>query len=234
MNPLAVADTLTVAVATNFYPTLKTLTRDYNPNVNLRLVPGSSGKLFAQIKNGAPYDIFLSADRQRPETLEQEGLGVAGSRFTYVYGQLAIWHPGIHRSNVQSLLIDEKGGFVAIANPKFAPYGQAAKEILNAMGVWPFLKTRLSRGENVAQAYQFVDSGQAKIGLVAYAQLLSVSSVRTEDYTLLPTHRHQPIEQQALLINDNASTRAFVAFLKHPQTIKQLQDSGYGVPYAHK
>ncbi|MEM7282030.1 MAG: molybdate ABC transporter substrate-binding protein, partial [Pseudomonadota bacterium] len=224
-------ETLRVAVAANFYPTLENLIVDYEHRGDVQLVSGSSGKLFAQISNGAPFHVFLSADRLRPTRLEQEDLAVANTRFTYALGQLVLWHPNLKTSAVQSALLHEEGGFIAIANPKFAPYGEAAEEILRNMGIWPMIQNRISRGESVAQTYQFVASGQASLGFVAHAQVLAVGATQ-ENYVLFRPNQYHPIEQQGVLVKDTTPARRFIEFLTSPETQSKLSSYGYGVANA--
>ena len=194
------------------------------------LIFGATGKHYAQITHGAPFDGFLAADRDRPERLESEGRAVAGSRFTYAMGRLALWSP--EGDNTADGKILQEGSFrrLAIANPELAPYGLAAKETLQKLGLWESVSGSLVRGENIAQAFQFTYSGNADLGLVAFSQLHAARNKRRGDWWLVPASMHSPIEQQAVLINDNQSARDFLAFMRSPAALEIIRSHGYGVP----
>jgi molybdate transport system substrate-binding protein len=163
------AQEIRIAVASNFHRTMVDLIERYEARDGHRavVIPGSSGKHYAQILNGAPFDVFFSADARRPELLEEQGRAVPGSRYTYALGRLVLW-------SVRSDLVDSGGTVLghgsfrhlAIANERLAPYGAAAKDLLMARGLWERLASRIVRGENVAQAFQFVASGNAELGLI--------------------------------------------------------------------
>ena len=224
-----------VAVASNFSGTAAKIVSVFSlqSGYQVILIPGSTGKHYAQILHGAPFDVFLAADRRRPQLLDENGLAVAGSRFTYAVGQLAFWAPetdfGIDSDvssdklalvTVRTHLLDSNYRFLAIANPALAPYGRAARESLEKMGLWEKLSKRMVRGENISQAYHFVSSGNAQIGLVAYSQLLGRQNKHALDYILLPQDSYSPIEQQAILIQDSPAASAFMNFLKSPECLE--------------
>ena len=177
----AVADELKVAVASNFYPTMKVIAKLYELKTagssghhKVILIPGSSGKHYAQIMNGAPFDIFFSADIERARLLEQEGIVVAGTRFTYALGKLILWSSIDNYVDSKGEVLNKKDfRYLAIANPKLAPYGKSAEEALRSLKLWTNLKERLVQGENIAQTFQFVSSGNAKLGFVAYSQIMN-------------------------------------------------------------
>ena len=199
-----VAGLLRVAVASNFAPAARALAADFERQAGgqpVQLVVGSTGRQFAQIVHGAPFDLFLAADRRRPERLEQEGRVVPGSCFTYALGRIVLWSP-------QPDLVDDEGAVLraghirhlAIANPRLAPYGRAAQQVLRRLGLMEQLQPRLVQGENVAQAYQFVKTGNAALGFVAYAQ---VHRTAGQDGSLwaVPQSLCDPIEQQAVQLS---------------------------------
>ncbi len=228
----AAAERVRVAVASNFVTTAETLAEHFaeGSEHEVALSPGSTGKHYAQIRHGAPYDIFLAADRERPERLENEGLAANGSRFTYAVGRLVLW-------SRQEALVDPEGrvlagdGFrhLAIANPDLAPYGSAARTALTRLGYWDQLSTRLVRGENVGQALQFVASGNAEIGLVARAQLRQWGDRGGSSWPV-PADLHPPIEQQVVLLSDSSGARAFLDYLRTDEARQIIHDAGYDLP----
>lgn len=227
------ADTINIAVASNFADPIKELTARYTARSGQRinLVFGSTGKHYAQIRNGAPFAAFFAADAHRPELLEQEGVAVPGSRFTYALGRIVLWSP-------QAGLVDSQGKVLegqafrhlAIANPRLAPYGLAARQVLQALGLWQRLNERLVQGENIGQAYQFVESGNAELGFLAWSQVQGPNVPATGSLWLVPQQLYQPIEQQAVLLRDTAAGRALLRFLRSPQALKIIADHGYAVP----
>ena len=181
---------------------------------------GSTGKHYAQIVHGAPFEVFLAADTERPERLERSGHAVAGTRFTYALGRLALWSADPERV-VDGAALLERGDFrrLAIANPALAPYGRAARETLEARGAWQAAEPRLVTAENVAQAYQFVASGNAEVGLVAGPLLLQDEAGPRGSWWLVPETLHAPIAQQALLLREHPGGRAFLAYLPNLKTV---------------
>jgi molybdate transport system substrate-binding protein len=192
---------------------------------------GSSGQFYAQIANGAPFEVFLSADRERPEKAEADGLAVAGSRFTYAVGRLVLFSktPG---------LVDAKGAVlkagkfnkIAIADPKTAPYGVAAVETMKKLVVYERLAPKLVQGTSITQAYQFVDTGAAELGFVALSQVIAVKG---GSRWIVPAADHTPIDQQAALLKTgagNAAATAFMAFLKGAEAKAIVRKYGYEAP----
>ena len=178
----AVADELKVAVASNFYPTMKLIAKHFELRTagssgqhhKVILIPGSSGKHYAQIINGAPFDVFFSADIDRARLLEQEGRAIAGTRFTYALGKLILWSSIDNYVDSKGEVLNKKDfRYLAIANPKLAPYGKSAEEALRSLKLWTNLKKRLVQGENIAQTFQFISTGNAKLGFVAYSQIMN-------------------------------------------------------------
>lgn len=224
---------LRVAVASNFAAPMQMLATRFEAASQHRLIliPGSTGKLYAQIGNGAPFDLFFAADAVRPALLEKNGDAIPGTRFAYALGRLVLWSPNED-------YVDRDGGvlergdyrFLAIANPRLAPYGAAAREVLVARELWDELSTRVVRGENVAQAFQFVASGNAELGFVARAQLARLDPNEAGSRWDVPPSLHSPITQQAVLLRDSRAAREFIQFVKSPDTQSLLADFGYDSP----
>jgi len=214
---------LRVAVASNFASTAHALVQQYSSisKDSITLLVGSTGKHTSQIQHGLRVDVFMAADSIRPELLERSGIAVDGSRFTYAIGRLALW-------SKDSSLVDGNGDILkspnfnhlAIANPKTAPYGMAAKQVLSKLGLAP----DLVYGESVGQAFQFAASGSADLALVAYSQ---VKDLEIGSYWLVPAHLHQAIQQQAVLVRDSSSARRFINFLKSEVALKFIESHGY-------
>jgi molybdate transport system substrate-binding protein len=221
---------LNVAVASNFAPTLEVIAARFEDRTGLTvtLSPGSTGKHYAQIVHGAPFDLFLAADADRPQRLEAEGLAVSGSRFTYAIGQLVLWSPDPD-------VVDELGAvlatgefrYLALANPDLAPYGSAAREVLAALGLWSALESRMVRGENVTQAFQFVRSGNAQLGFVALSQLRQGGSEFGGSRWRIPRALYRPIDQQAVLLRESSAGRAFLAFMRSEEALQLITEYGY-------
>jgi len=227
------ADTLTVAVAANFAETLEVLARDFEQQSvhRLRLVRGSSGRHFAQIVNGAPFELYFSADAARPAELRARLDLRADSLRTYAQGRLVLWGPQAG-SEAQIRARLEAGQFdrLALANPRLAPYGQAAVETLDSLGLAALLTSRATdivRGESVAQAYQFVATANAALGFVAYSQ---VKHHNNSEFWLVPEVLHEPIVQQLLVVRDTPAVRQFLAYLESPRARRLILEAGYGVP----
>lgn len=237
MYPAAsVAEEVRVAVAANFLATLNTIATNFEQDRGYTAVvsSGSSGKLYAQIKNGAPFDVFFSADVMRPKLLEEEGFAVSGSRFTYAVGRLTLWHPGsvAIEGNEQSVLLSHDVRHVAIANPKTAPYGAAAKEALQALGLWEQVQDRLVRGENIGQTFHFVFSRNAQLGFVALSQVLGPKVDGAGSRWDVPTHLYAPIRQQAVLLRSGQrqeAARAFLDYVKSVRSRNVIERFGYGL-----
>lgn len=228
----ALADTLRVAVASNFAEAIASLTDRFEIKTghSVTVSLGSTGKQYAQIVNGAPFDLFLAADVERPRRLEDEGRAVPGTRFTYAIGELVIWAPGRERLDLPSVLTSPAIRRIAIANPRLAPYGRAARESLEALGLWEAVRPRLVRGENIAQAFQFVYSGNADVGLIANAQLVAHARNAPGSRWPVPSELHGPIEQQGVLLRNTPAGRAFVDFLRSDAGRAAIRKAGYRVP----
>ncbi|SDD21916.1 molybdate transport system substrate-binding protein [Kordiimonas lacus] len=222
-----------VAVATNFTHAARALTTAFERETGhrVRFSFGATGQLYAQISQGAPFDAFLAADQVRPQRAEVEGLAVRGSRFTYAMGALVLYG-GNKRPVQEGTLATTAPDRLAIANPATAPYGAAALETLAAMGLLETYQERLVRGTNVAQAYQFIATGNAELGFVALAQVFDQAPT---DYWLVPATLHRPIAQDAVLLTrgeTNDAARAFLTFLQGPEARAIISRMGYHLPTA--
>ena len=234
----AIADEIKIAVASNFYPTMKELVKHFesitlnsDTTNNIVLISGSSGKHYAQILNGAPFDLFFSADKLRPNMLEKEDVFNNQSRFTYALGKLALWSSfNEYVDSDGQVLYTNDFRFLAIANPKIAPYGVASKETLTSMNLWQDMEEKLVRGENIAQTFQFAKSGNAKLGFVSYSQILSLNSSSEGSYWLVPQSMYQPIEQQAILLKDSSLGKDFLSFIKSDEALDIIKRNGYDLP----
>lgn len=223
---------VTAAVAANFTATMEKLTPLFAQQTGhtVRASYGSTGKLYAQIRHGAPFDVFLAADQARPERLEQEGDGVAATRFTYARGRLVLWsREDKIFSDPESFLASTSGPRIAIGNPRTAPYGMAAMEVLDHLTLSETVRPRLVSGDSIAQTFQFVATGNAGAGFVALAQVRAWNQTGGTAW-LVPESLHSPIIQQAQLLThgeDNAAAAAFLAFLKSKEARAIIEKDGY-------
>lgn len=233
--PVAAAgeDYVTVAVASNFAAAARDIAAQFSDlsDHRVRITTASTGKLYAQIVNGAPFDALLAADAERPRRLETEGAGVPGSRFTYALGTLVLWSRQV--DDCRAALQDADGGRIAIANPETAPYGAAAKSFLQQSGQWERLRDRLVIGENIAQTLQFAASGNAQLGFIAASQLQAPSLPDASCSWPVPDSMHAPIDQQAILLQRGAESegaKAFLAFLRGDAGRAIIRRHGYSLP----
>ncbi|OHX18873.1 molybdate ABC transporter substrate-binding protein [Chromobacterium sphagni] len=226
LSPLALADTVNVAVASNFQQTLDKIAAAFKAATGheVKASAGASGKLAAQIRQGAPFDVFLSADNERPTELARAGVGLPSSQFTYAYGQLALWSKKRGDAGEAAL---RQGNFnkLAVANPATAPYGRAAMETLAALKLEAAVQAKLLTGDNIGQTMQFAEVGGADFAFVAYSQLLE-QGIR-DHYWLVPEKLHQPIRQDALLIKAGPAANALMAFLKGERARALMAQAGY-------
>lgn len=232
----AAAEEVRVAVAANFLAALNEIVINFEQDTGHTAVvsSGSSGKLYAQIQNGAPFDVFFSADVKRPKLMEEEGLAVRGSRLTYAVGRLTLWSADSDLVNEDGKAVLSNGVFahLAIANPKTAPYGAAARDTLQALGLWNHMKNRLVQGENIGQTFQFVFSKNAELGFVALSQVLDPKIDGAGSRWDVPQDLHDPLRQQAVLLTNgqgNNAARAFLEYVKGPKARKIIQRFGYGI-----
>ncbi|HEY0960774.1 MAG TPA: molybdate ABC transporter substrate-binding protein [Pseudomonadales bacterium] len=225
------ADVVRVAVASNFTPVLESLAPlfEQTSGHTLSIISGATGNHYAQIRNGAPFDVFLAADDERPRLLEEEGRAIAGSRFTYALGRLALWSADARRVDSDGAVL-QRGEFarLALANPKLAPYGVAAQEVLTALGLWQHLQRRIVLGDNIAQTLQFVQTGNAELGFIALSQLADVDNAGS--YWEVPPALYSPIVQQGVLLKDSAQARAFIDFIASEAIRERIRAAGYGLP----
>lgn len=232
VNGQSTAGEIHVAVASNFTNAIKGITKRFEAKTGnkVTLIFGSTGKHYAQIKNGAPFDAFFAADIHRPELLENEGLALSGSRFTYAVGKVVLWSPKAGYVGPQGkVLVQKDFRHLAIANPKLAPYGKAAREVLQACGTWNELSGRLVYGENISQTYQFVKSGNAELGFVAYSQIKRPGQPIEGSLWEVPQTLYTPIEQQAVLLEESEVARAFMIFVRSEEVREIIRGYGYGV-----
>ncbi|GLS91671.1 molybdate ABC transporter substrate-binding protein [Psychromonas marina] len=222
---------LKIAVASNFKVTLDEIVLQYQlqrnpqlPKQRILVSSGSTGVLYNQIRHGAPFDLFLSADSQRAKLIEQSPLGVDNSRFTYARGALAFWLPSSDVVIDKRYLLNLKGR-VAIANPKLAPYGLAAQQALQSLQLWS--KLSYIQGNNISQTYQFIDTGNIKAGFVAHSLLLQNNAT---NYYLLPVDSYQPILQQGVILTKSQhkpEVQHFLDFLQSEAIAQLIRSKGY-------
>ncbi|KTT29746.1 molybdate ABC transporter substrate-binding protein [Pseudomonas oryzihabitans] len=227
------ADEVQVAVAANFSAPLKAIGETFARDTGHQLVisSGATGQLYSQIKNGAPYEVFLSADDTTPAKLEAEGAAVKGSRFTYAIGSLALWSPKTGYVDGEGAVL-KRNAFthLAIANPKTAPYGLAAIQTLAKLGLTDAMQAKLVEGQSITQAYQFVATGNAELGFVALSQIYQDGKLKEGSAWIVPADLYQPIRQDAVLLapgKDQPAAKALLAYLKGPQAAAVLTAYGY-------
>ena len=227
------ADTLRVATAANFVPPMKELARRFHERSGHRVVvsPGSTGKHYAQIRNGAPFDAFFAADAERPRRLEEEGRIVPGSRFTYARGLLLLWSPReAYVDPKGEVLHDGEFRHLSLANPRLAPYGLAARQVLQRLDLWDRLVPRMVRGESAGQAYQFVASGSAELGFVARSQVTRPNTPLPGSFWAVPVALHDPIEQQAVQLSGRPAVRSFMELVRSAEGRALIESYGYLLP----
>ena len=227
------AGEVSVAVAANFSAPMRKIAQIFEQETGHRAVlsSGSTGGLHVQIRHGAPFQVLVAADASTPLKIENEGLGVAGSRFTCAIGRLVLWslRPGFVDGQGDVL---RRGEFerLAIANPKLAPYGVAALETLNRLGVLQRVQPRLVRGENISQTYQFVATGNAELGLVAMSQVVADGKISRGSGWIIPADLHAPIRQDAILLTagkDHPAAIALMGFLRGDKARAVIRSFGY-------
>ncbi len=224
------AGELKVAVAANFMTPLVKISEVFTKETGHKLVisSGATGKFYSQIREGAPFEVLLSADQDTPKKLVADNFAVADTQFTYAVGKLVLWSP-------KDKFVDGKGAVlksesvthIAMANPKLAPYGAAAKEFLKKAGLWKSLESKMVYGENIAQTHQFVSTGNAEVGFVAMSQIKNANG----SHWLVPDSEHAPLKQDAILLKagkNNPVAKKFFEFLKEKKTKEIIADFGYG------
>ena len=233
VSATAQADEVHVAVAANFATPLKALAADFEKTTGHTMVlsAGATGKLYAQIKIGAPFDVFLAADDETPARLEKEGDAVTGSRFTYATGKLLLW-------SAQRDLVDGQGRILAtgdfkhlaMAAPKLAPYGSAAVQTLTRLGLLAALTPRFVQGESIGQTYSFVASGNAELGFIALSQVYQNGKLSQGSGWIVPAHLHNPLRQDAVLLVracHKPGATALLSFLKTERSKTVIRSFGY-------
>jgi molybdate transport system substrate-binding protein len=237
---VAHAGEVTVAVAANFTAPMQKIAQAFEQDTGhkAQLAFGSTGKFYAQIKNGAPFAVLLAADDETPTRLEKEGLAVAGTRFTYATGQLALW-------SKQANLVDDKGEVlrsprfekqgiykIAMADPKLAPYGAAAMEVMTKLGVQANVTPKLVQGESIGQTYQFVSTENAQLGFVALSQISFDGRINHGSAWVVPQNLYTPLKQDAVLLNhgkDNAAAHALLKYLQADKAKTIIRQYGYAL-----
>ena len=229
----ASAATTLVAVAANFTKPMTEIAAAFEKTSGhtAKLSFGSSGKFVSQIENGAPFEVFLSADEHNPQKLEQDGFTVPGTRFIYALGKLVLWSatPGVVDDQGQVL---GQGQFkhIALADPKLAPYGVAATEVLKNLGLTEKLQPLIVLGENIAQTQQFVSSGNAELGFIALSQVLENGKIASGSGWIIPAEHYAPIKQAAVLLSlgaENPAAKALIDYLKSPAALAIIEKYGY-------
>ncbi len=225
-----------IAVASNFSAPAEALSKAFSASSghNYALSSGSTGKLYAQIRNGAPFDLLLSADQKTPQKLIDERLASASSRFTYAQGTLVLWSADAKLLGDGAAVL-RAGNFrhLAMADPALAPYGLAAQQTIAELGLTTVLKPKLVIGESIGQSYQFAATGNAELGFIAWSQVLKGGQLSGGSAWVVPTEHYQPIKQDAVLLNagaDNEAAKAFLNFLKSDAALAIMDSYGYRRP----
>lgn len=224
---------VSVAVAANFTAPMQKIAAAFERTTGHKAVLafGSTGRFYAQVRNGAPFQLLLAADDETPARLEKEGFAVPGSRFTYAVGRLALWSatPGFVDAR-GAVLREGRFQSIAIADPKLAPYGKAATETMDKLGATASLQPRLVQGESIGQAYQFVATGNAQLGFVALSQVMEDGRIGKGSAWVVPAQLHTPIRQDAVVLTagkDNPAAAALAAFLRSDTARAIIRAHGY-------
>lgn len=227
------ADEVKVAVAANFTAPMQAIAPEFEKATGHKLVAafGATGQFYAQIRNGAPFEVFLAADDSTPSKLESEGLTVEGSRFTYAVGGLVLWSAAADYLDGSAAAL-KAGQFkhLSIANPKAAPYGLAATQVLDKLGLSEALRGKLVEGQNITQAHQFVSSGNAELGFVALSQVYKDGKISSGSAWIVPGDMYEPIKQDAVILKpgaNNPAASALVDYLKGPEAARIIESFGY-------
>ncbi len=226
------AEEITVAAAANFRAPMKKIITEFNnlKGHDVKLVFGSSGKIVAQIKNGAPFHAFFSADQQKIKALNNTELSVKNSAFTYAIGALVLWSPNKKTRSTIEQLQENHFNKLAIANSKLAPYGKAAEQVLKNLDLLSATKSKWVRGENIAQTFQFVSTANADLGFIALSQIMRNGNITKGSAWIVPQHLHDAIKQDAVLLikgKNSHATRALLQFIKSNQAQSIIHSYGY-------
>ncbi|UOD50993.1 molybdate ABC transporter substrate-binding protein [Orrella daihaiensis] len=235
MPSLASADQVLVAVASNFTAPMQMIAAEFERDTGYqaKLSFGATGQFYAQINNGAPFEVLLAADTKTPAKLEDEGKTVSGTRFTYAIGKLVLWSRNASLvSDGPQVLSTDRFDRIAIANPKLAPYGLAAIQTIERLGLMQVLRPKMVQGANIGQAFQFVSSGNAQLGFVALSQVFTQGKIKEGSGWVVPSDYYAPIKQDAVLLKAGQHNEAAIALVNYLQTnkTKQLIESfGYQI-----
>lgn len=227
------ADTISVAVASNFTAPMQKIAAEFAKDTGHKAVLsfGATGKFYAQINHGAPFGVLLAADDTTPAKIASEGKGVAASRFTYAVGKLVLWSKQDGYVDAQGNVLNTgKFQHLAIANPKLAPYGMAAQQTLTQLGLLEQIKPKLVQGENIGQTYQFAATGNAELGFVALSQVMEDGKIKSGSAWMVPAAMHDPIRQDAIILNnakDNAAAKALMDYLQGDKARAIISAYGY-------
>ncbi len=228
------AGEINIAVAANFTDATRDIVAAFEKETGntVKASFGSTGKLYTQIANGAPFQIFLAADSVRPPRAVKEGYGVDGSVFTYAIGKVVLWSPTDDLfSDGEAYLKEGKFDHIALANPKTAPYGLAGQQTMEHIGVWKDIKSKVVQGDSISQTFQFAASGNAEVGFVALSEVKAWKDSKGSQW-VVPQEDYTPIQQQAVVLKsgaDNDTAKAFISFLKGPEAQKIIEGYGYAV-----
>src|SRR3954462_585775 len=235
---LAHADEINVAAASDLTFAMKELAANYEKETGtvVKVTPGSSGNFFTQIQNGAPFDLFFAADIDYPKKLEAAGLGEPGTLYQYATGKIVMWVPATSKLDVSkglALLLEPAVRKISIANPKHAPYGRAAVAAMTKQGIYEKLTDKLVFGENISQATQFVESGNADVGIIALSLAIAPAMADKGRYFEVPQDLYPPLDQGVIVIKASQKkeqAKQFLAYLKKPQSVALMQRYGFKLP----
>ncbi|MBO1254205.1 molybdate ABC transporter substrate-binding protein [Alteromonas sp. 5E99-2] len=229
---LAKAEQTHIAVASNFVKPMKALIKKFEQENDhtIQVSFASSGKLYSQIRNGAPYHLFFSADQEKPNQLVTDNLASADKVFTYAYGKLVLWSNDPNLIQDNETLLTDNFYKIAIANPKLAPFGVAAQQTIESLELTSQLTPKIVRAENVAQAHQFISTGNAELGFIAMGQVFADNHLVTGSVWVVPSNLYEPIQQSGVLLTaaeNNVAARAFMLFLQSNEAKHIIQGFGF-------
>jgi molybdate transport system substrate-binding protein len=224
-----------VAVAANFTAPVKLIVEQFQADTGhtVKLSFGSTGKFYSQIQSGAPFDVLLAADDTTPLKMAKEGLGIPGSQFTYAIGKLVLWSKSPGYVDAKGRVLQSKFNKLAIANPKLAPYGVAAQETLQSLGLWDSVQSRIVMGESITQTMQFADTGNAAMAFIAQSQASKDGKPFEGSSWVVPQHMYTPIRQDGIVLaaaQDKVAAEAFMKYLKGAKAIAVIKSFGYALP----
>jgi len=230
-GPSATAGQITVAVASDFSITMEALKKEFEFRTEhtVTIAPGTNAGLYANLISGADFDLFFSTDAARAQVLDQRQLIVPGTRFTFATSKLVLWSVDNRRLD-EHTLADGDFALLAIANPRLDPFGEAARQVLEGLGLWEALQDKIVLGDNIGHAYHLAISGDVDLALVAFSQLVYGDYMQAGGFWQIPTHLYRPIEHQAVLLRDTPAARAFFNFVRSSQGRQVISSNGYDVP----